>query len=69
MLENFKQSMMPKFEMTDLGMMHYFLVIEVVQSPIGIFISQKKYVQEILNKFPLKNCNSMSTPIEDKFDA
>lgn len=39
MLENFKQSMMPKFEMTDLGMIHYFLVIEVVQSPIGIFIS------------------------------
>ena len=30
--DDFKQSMMAEFEMTDLGMMHYFLRIEVVQS-------------------------------------
>lgn len=31
MFEEFKQSMMVEFEMTDLGMMHYFLDIEVIQ--------------------------------------
>ena len=50
MFESFKKSMMAEFEMSNLGMMHYFLGIEVVQSTAGIFISQKKYVQEILDK-------------------
>ncbi|XP_058208312.1 uncharacterized mitochondrial protein AtMg00810-like [Rhododendron vialii] len=62
MFEKFKESMMAEFEMSDLGMMHYFLGIEVVQLPAGIFISQKKYVQEILDRFQMKNCNSVSTP-------
>lgn len=44
MIENFKQSMMLEFEMTDLGKMHYFLGIKVVQSAVGVFISQKKYM-------------------------
>ena len=35
---------MIEFKMPDLGMMHYFLGIEVVQSANEIFISQKKYV-------------------------
>ncbi|KAK3012760.1 hypothetical protein RJ639_008108 [Escallonia herrerae] len=51
MLEEFKKSMMIEFEMSNLGMMHYFLGIEVVQSTYGIFISQKKYVREILDRY------------------
>lgn len=57
MFDAFKHSMMTEFEMTDLGLMHYFLGIEVVQSATGIFVSQKKYVQEILEKFQMKDCN------------
>ncbi|XP_028081216.1 uncharacterized protein LOC114282674 [Camellia sinensis] len=53
-----------EFDMSDLGMMHYFLGIEVVQSPVGIFMSQKKYVRDILDRFRMKNCNSVSTPTE-----
>lgn len=64
MFERFKQSMMLEFDMLDLGKMHYFLGIEVVQSKAGIFISQKKYVQEILNKFQMSNCNRATTPTE-----
>lgn len=41
MIDVFKKSMMAEFEMSDLGLMHYFLGIEVEQSPAGIFISQK----------------------------
>lgn len=43
-IEKFKQSMMSEFDMSDLGIMHYFLSIEVIQSTAGIFISQKKYI-------------------------
>ncbi|KAK2968675.1 hypothetical protein RJ640_001578 [Escallonia rubra] len=64
MFDKFKRSMMVEFDMSDLGMMHYFLGIEVKQSAAGIFISQKKYVQEILDRFQMKNCNSVSTPTE-----
>ena len=32
-----------EFEMTDLGLMKFFLGIEVKQSKNGIFISQSKY--------------------------
>jgi hypothetical protein len=42
MFGSFQKSMMAEFEMSDLGMMHYFLGIEVVQSSARIFISQKK---------------------------
>lgn len=64
MFDKFKKSMMIEFDMFDLGMMHYFLSIEVVQSLGGIFISQKKYVQEILDRFQMKNFNFVSTPTE-----
>lgn len=64
MLDDFKQSMMVEFEITDLGMMHYFLGIEVVQSAVGIFITQKKYALEILNKFKMKSYNSVGTLTE-----
>ncbi|GAU41840.1 hypothetical protein TSUD_177510 [Trifolium subterraneum] len=48
MMEEFKSSMKEKFAMTDLGMMKYFLGVEVSQSPHGIFIHQHKYGSKIL---------------------
>ncbi|MCH97778.1 copia-type polyprotein, partial [Trifolium medium] len=54
---------MKEFEMTDLGMMKYFLGIEVVQSAAGIFICQKKYAQEVLERFKMDDCNPVQIPI------
>ena len=54
------------FEMTDLGNIHYYLGIEVTQHPKYILISQKKFVGELLNRFCMKKCNPLSTPIEQK---
>ncbi|KAK9684337.1 hypothetical protein RND81_10G203400 [Saponaria officinalis] len=56
--------MMGEFEMSDLGLMNYFLGIEVVQSNDGIFLSQKKYVRDLLERFQMKDCNPVSTPVE-----
>jgi hypothetical protein len=43
MIQDFKQSMVKEFEMTDLGLMAYFLGLEVKQCSDEIFISQAKY--------------------------
>lgn len=55
----FKNSMMREFDMSDLGKMRYFLGIEVVQFDEGIFISQKKYVMEVLRRFGMEHSNSV----------
>ena len=64
MLENFKESMMLEFDMSDLGKLHYFFGLEVSQTAAEIFVSQRKYGQEILDRFQMKNCNSVTTPVE-----
>jgi len=64
MFDKFKKSTMIEFDMIDLGMLYYFLGIEVMQSAAGTFISQKKYVLEMLDRFQMKNCNFVSTPMK-----
>ena len=58
-----KRKLAAEFEMKDLGMMHYFLGMEVWQSVDGIFIGQEKYVVEILNTFGMMDCKAMATPM------
>lgn len=59
----FKNCMMSKFEMSDLGMLHYFLGLEIKQGLDGIFILQRKYATELLQRFNLLNCNPSPTPM------
>jgi len=47
----FKTVMMKEFEMSDLGLMRNFLGIQVKRFPAKIFISQEKYVTDLLKKF------------------
>ncbi|TXG57777.1 hypothetical protein EZV62_015606 [Acer yangbiense] len=56
-------SMLQVFEMTDLGMMKYFLGMEVHQSNDGIFLSQRKYGMDLLRKFKMESCNPVATPL------
>jgi hypothetical protein len=55
--------MKDEFEMTDLGLMRYFMGIEVHQSKTGIFISQSKYAHEILKRFNMVNSKAAPTPV------
>jgi hypothetical protein len=48
--------------MKDLGLMHYFLGLEVWQKPGEIFLSQSKYAVDVLHRFGML-CKSMSTPM------
>ena len=47
--------------MKDLGMMHYFLGLEVWHNPNAIVLSQGKYTVEILKRFRMMDCKSMTT--------
>ena len=51
------------FEMNELGLISYFLGMEVIQSKQGIFLCQKSFVQKILTNFAMENCKSVSTPM------
>jgi hypothetical protein len=61
-----KQRLAAEFEMKDLGLMHYFLGLEVWQSLERIFLNQGKYTVEILKRFDMLECKSMNTPMEAK---
>ena len=73
LLEAFKKAMSLKFEMTDIGLMSYYLGLEMKQIEEGIFISQESYTKEIWKKFNMLGCNPVNTPMESgtklsKFD-
>ena len=56
-----KKKLAAEFEMKDLGMMHYFLGLEVWQSTEEIFLNQGKYMVEILKRFRMLDCKVMTT--------
>eukprot|EP00253_Pinus_taeda_P010497 PITA_10497 len=62
LIENFKTIMKEEFEMTDMGLLRYFLGIEVDQNENGIFISQARYVNEVLGRFNMQECKAAITP-------
>ena len=49
------------FEMIDIKKMSYFLGMEIYQNQQGIFICQRKYANEVLVKFGMKNSKSVNT--------
>ena len=51
LIKNFKTVTKEKFEITDMGLLRYFLGIEVEKNENKIFISQAKYVKEVLERF------------------
>jgi hypothetical protein len=58
-----KRKLVAEFEMKDLGLMHYFLGLEVWQRKNEIFLNQGKYVVEILKRFRMLDCKPMATPM------
>ncbi|KAL0375034.1 UNVERIFIED_CONTAM: Retrovirus-related Pol polyprotein from transposon RE1 [Sesamum radiatum] len=63
MIHDFKEDMMKTFEMSDLGLMHFFLGIEINQEKEGIFICQKKYTETLLKKYKMESCKTVTTPL------
>nr|GEU92788.1 DNA helicase [Tanacetum cinerariifolium] len=67
MIDQFRESMTREFDMTDMGVVKYFLGLEVRQGIFGIFVSQTPYAKEILKRYKMKDCNPVVTPMELAF--
>jgi hypothetical protein len=63
-IASIKKGLKKGFEMTNMGHLHYNLGIEVTQNPKYVFISLKKYIGELLNKFGMADCNPTPIPME-----
>ncbi|GJQ90629.1 putative ribonuclease H-like domain-containing protein [Tanacetum coccineum] len=61
---NFEQIMHKRFQMSSMGELTFFLGLQVKQKEDGIFISQEKYVGEILKKFGFSSIRTASTHME-----
>ena len=64
MFNDFKKAMEREFEMSDMGLMSYYLGMEVKQMKDGIFILQKGYAKTILKKFNMSDCKPVITPMK-----
>jgi Reverse transcriptase (RNA-dependent DNA polymerase) len=53
-----------KFGIKDLGKLKYFLGIEIAHSKKGLFLSQRKYVLDLLQETGKLGCKPVDTPIE-----
>ncbi|GKC42943.1 putative ribonuclease H-like domain-containing protein [Tanacetum coccineum] len=60
----FEKIMHKKFQMSSVGELTFFLGLQVKQKEDGIFISQYKYVTEILKKFGFSDVKTASKPME-----
>ena len=63
MIADMKRNLSVEFEMKDLGIMHYFLGMEVWQNADGISFRQGKYAVNILKRFWMMECKAMTTPM------
>ncbi|GJS31361.1 putative ribonuclease H-like domain-containing protein [Tanacetum coccineum] len=62
--DEFEVLMKGEFEMSAMGELTFFLGLQVKQKPDGIFISQDKYVQDMLKKFDMESVRPATTPFE-----
>jgi hypothetical protein len=53
-----------EFDRTVLGLLHYWLGVEVWKTGSNIFFSQAKYAKSLLDKFRMEDCKISSTPME-----
>nr|GFA50799.1 uncharacterized mitochondrial protein AtMg00810-like [Tanacetum cinerariifolium] len=60
----FEALMHEKFQMSAMGELNFFLGLQVLQKEDGIFLSQDKYVGDILKKFRYSDVRSSNTPMD-----
>ncbi|GJT44411.1 ribonuclease H-like domain-containing protein [Tanacetum coccineum] len=64
LLQQLIDSLHREFDMTDLGALNYFLGISVVRHSTGLFLSQRKYALQLLERAHMVNCNPSRTPVD-----
>ena len=62
--QEFAKLMSSKYEMSLMGELTFFLGLQIKQLDDGIFISQGKYINDLLKKFAYADCKSIGTPMQ-----
>lgn len=65
-VEEFKAQMKATFQMSDLGLLSFYLEIEVHQDSSGISLRQTAYAKHIVELGGLTGCNLAHTPMEER---
>ena len=58
-----KEDLAREFEMKDMGLLYYFLGLEIWKRDGELFVSQRKYAKQILRKFHMEGSKPMETPL------
>ncbi|GKC65720.1 ribonuclease H-like domain-containing protein [Tanacetum coccineum] len=64
LLQQIIDSLHKEFDMTDLGALNYFLGISATRHSTGLFLSQKKYALQLLERATMVHCNASRTPVD-----
>jgi hypothetical protein len=64
LLQSIMARLASEFAMTDLGDLHHFLAISVSRSADGLFLSQRQYAVDLLQRAGMAECHSTATPVD-----
>ena len=62
-MANIIKQLSDMFSLKDMGSLHFFLGIEVIPTRAGLFLSQHKYVRDLLSNTSMSGANDVSTPL------
>jgi hypothetical protein len=62
-VEHVKSLLKQKFDMKDLGELKFFLGIEVIRTPEGIWLLQRQYALDMLSKYGMVGCKPIFVPL------
>lgn len=65
-LNALKESLYKKFAIIDLGVLKYFIRIEMAASNNGLFLNQRKYVLDLLEEANMQDSKPARTPLVSK---
>ncbi|KAJ9543886.1 hypothetical protein OSB04_023593 [Centaurea solstitialis] len=65
--KEFEHTMKSQFQMSMMGELTFFLGLQVLQHPDGIFINQSKYVHDLVKRFDFGGSSSAATPVPKSF--
>lgn len=63
-IKSLKDFLHTEFKIKDLGLLHYFLGMEILREEQGMIISQRKYTMELLEEFDVSHISSVSSPMD-----
>ena len=62
-MNDFIHALSRQFSVKDMGLLHYFLGVEVIPTANGLFLSQHKYIHDLLDRFQMASIKDCVTPL------